>query len=301
MGFHRLALGTSIRRFSMLWFYWCCSTDSLGGLHERRILSSLARIIAASAPWESQRPLLTAGPRRRCRATTSPRRRIRVAPRSRRRRGGFAAAAWILRVPNSTKALRWSMRRFRAESMTPVPALGFHPTCSCWQARTSSSDGYGNVLAPLLPLLITQLNLTLAGAGTLQMFFQLAKLVSQLGFGHLARSLAAAAAPAGRTGDRHRHAAASRPRAKRLAAGLDPRRGRSGGASVSTAAGRPGPSIRGHAGPFDVVPHHERDARSAMAPLIFAPFAGLRLARDAMADVPGSRRAGSAAAEIAVI
>jgi FSR family fosmidomycin resistance protein-like MFS transporter len=47
-------------------------------------------------------------------------------------------------------------------------------------------DGYGNVLAPLLPVLIPQLQLSLAAAGTLQMFFQLAASVSQLGFGHLA-------------------------------------------------------------------------------------------------------------------
>jgi len=47
-------------------------------------------------------------------------------------------------------------------------------------------DGYGNILAPLLPILITRLGLTLAAAGTLQMFFQLANSVAQLGFGHLA-------------------------------------------------------------------------------------------------------------------
>jgi FSR family fosmidomycin resistance protein-like MFS transporter len=47
-------------------------------------------------------------------------------------------------------------------------------------------DGYGNILAPLLPLLITNLHLTLAAAGTLQMCFQLANSVSQLAFGHIA-------------------------------------------------------------------------------------------------------------------
>jgi FSR family fosmidomycin resistance protein-like MFS transporter len=47
-------------------------------------------------------------------------------------------------------------------------------------------DGYGNVLTPLLPLLIMNLHLSLAGAGTLQMCFQLANSVAQLGFGHLA-------------------------------------------------------------------------------------------------------------------
>ena len=47
-------------------------------------------------------------------------------------------------------------------------------------------DGYGNILAPLLPLLITEMNLSLAAAGTLQTCFQLAASVAQLGFGHVA-------------------------------------------------------------------------------------------------------------------
>jgi sugar phosphate permease len=37
-----------------------------------------------------------------------------------------------------------------------------------------------------LPLLIPHLNMSLAAAGTLQMCFQMASSVSQLGFGHLA-------------------------------------------------------------------------------------------------------------------
>ena len=47
-------------------------------------------------------------------------------------------------------------------------------------------DGYGNILTPLLPLLISNLDLSLFAAGTLQMCFQLAGSVSQLAFGHLA-------------------------------------------------------------------------------------------------------------------
>ena len=47
-------------------------------------------------------------------------------------------------------------------------------------------DGYTNIYAPLLPLLIPRLGLSLAAAGTLAMVFQLAASVSQLGFGHLA-------------------------------------------------------------------------------------------------------------------
>jgi FSR family fosmidomycin resistance protein-like MFS transporter len=47
-------------------------------------------------------------------------------------------------------------------------------------------DGYGNIFAPMLPLLIPKLGLSLAAAGTLTMLFQLAASVAQVGFGHLA-------------------------------------------------------------------------------------------------------------------
>jgi FSR family fosmidomycin resistance protein-like MFS transporter len=47
-------------------------------------------------------------------------------------------------------------------------------------------DGYGNIYAPLLPLLIPRLDLSLAAAGTLTMVFQIAASVSQVGFGWLA-------------------------------------------------------------------------------------------------------------------
>ena len=47
-------------------------------------------------------------------------------------------------------------------------------------------DGYGNIYAPLLPLLIPKLGLSLAAAGTLTMCFQLAASVAQIGFGRLA-------------------------------------------------------------------------------------------------------------------
>jgi MFS transporter, FSR family, fosmidomycin resistance protein len=47
-------------------------------------------------------------------------------------------------------------------------------------------DGYGNIFAPLLPLLIPKLGLSFAEAGTLTMLFQLSASVSQVAFGHLA-------------------------------------------------------------------------------------------------------------------
>jgi FSR family fosmidomycin resistance protein-like MFS transporter len=64
--------------------------------------------------------------------------------------------------------------------------LGLHPTILLLASTHFILDGYGNILAPLLPLIIGELNLSLAGAGALQMCFQLAASVTQLGFGHIA-------------------------------------------------------------------------------------------------------------------
>ena len=65
-------------------------------------------------------------------------------------------------------------------------AVGLHPTILLMAATHFAVDGYSNIFAPLLPLLIPHLGLSLAAAGTLTMCFQLAASVSQLGFGHLA-------------------------------------------------------------------------------------------------------------------
>ncbi len=64
--------------------------------------------------------------------------------------------------------------------------FGLHRTVLLLAATHFIVDGYGNILAPLLPLLIGNLGLSLFAAGTLQMCFQLANSVSQLAFGHLA-------------------------------------------------------------------------------------------------------------------
>ena len=64
--------------------------------------------------------------------------------------------------------------------------LGLHPTVLLLAGTHFIVDGYSNVYAPLLPLLIPHLNLSLAAAGTLQMCFQMANSVAQLGFGHIA-------------------------------------------------------------------------------------------------------------------
>ena len=64
--------------------------------------------------------------------------------------------------------------------------LPLHPTILLMACAHMMVDGYGNIFAPLLPLLIPRLHLSLAEAGTLTMLFQLSASVAQVGFGHLA-------------------------------------------------------------------------------------------------------------------
>jgi len=63
---------------------------------------------------------------------------------------------------------------------------GLHPTVVSLASTHFVVDGYGNIYAPLLPLLIPHLGLTLAAAGTLAMCFQMSTSVAQLAFGRLA-------------------------------------------------------------------------------------------------------------------
>jgi FSR family fosmidomycin resistance protein-like MFS transporter len=64
--------------------------------------------------------------------------------------------------------------------------LGLHP--SIWKVASTHVvvDAYNNIYAPLLPLFIPYLGLSLKTAGVLAMCFQMANSVSQLGFGALA-------------------------------------------------------------------------------------------------------------------
>jgi FSR family fosmidomycin resistance protein-like MFS transporter len=64
--------------------------------------------------------------------------------------------------------------------------LGLHPTILLLASTHFVVDGFSNILAPLLPLIIANLDLSLAAAGTLQMCLLLSNSVAQLGFGHLA-------------------------------------------------------------------------------------------------------------------
>jgi FSR family fosmidomycin resistance protein-like MFS transporter len=61
-----------------------------------------------------------------------------------------------------------------------------HPTVLLMAGAHFMVDGYGNIFAPLLPLLIPKLQLSLAAAGTLTMLYQIAASVAQVAFGHIA-------------------------------------------------------------------------------------------------------------------
>jgi FSR family fosmidomycin resistance protein-like MFS transporter len=63
---------------------------------------------------------------------------------------------------------------------------GLNPVIPRLAATHFTVDAYSNIYAPLLPLLIPHLGMSLAAAGALTMCFQLAASVSQLGFGQLA-------------------------------------------------------------------------------------------------------------------
>ena len=74
-----------------------------------------------------------------------------------------------------------------------VPAVGpdvrrfrLHPAIWATASTHFVCDAYGNMYAPLLPLLIPRLGLSLQTIGVLAMTYQLASSVSQLGFGTIA-------------------------------------------------------------------------------------------------------------------
>ena len=76
--------------------------------------------------------------------------------------------------------------------------LGLHPTVLLLAGTHFLVDGFSNIYAPLLPLLIPQLHLSLVAAGTLQMCFQMANSVAQLGVRPHRGPLAAARAASSR-------------------------------------------------------------------------------------------------------
>jgi FSR family fosmidomycin resistance protein-like MFS transporter len=72
------------------------------------------------------------------------------------------------------------------DSGAPARVAGVHPLVARMGVAHFVVDWFSNSLAPLIPLLIAKLQLTLAGAGTLAMIFQLAASVTQVLFGDLA-------------------------------------------------------------------------------------------------------------------
>lgn len=64
--------------------------------------------------------------------------------------------------------------------------FGLPPTVFLLASTHFVVDGYGNIYAPLLPLLIPHLGLTFTTAGVLAMCFQMSSSVAQLAFGRLA-------------------------------------------------------------------------------------------------------------------
>ena len=145
-------------------------------------------------------------------------------------------------------------------------------------------DGYGNIYAPLLPLLIPRLDLSLAAAGTLTMLFQLAASVAQVGFGRLADrwkprvlvmvgpvvavSLLSLIGLAHNAGD----------------AGADPGRRWTGRGGVPSARRRARPPPRRRAARVrDVGLHHRRNAR------VLAGSADVRAVRAAVSASSGRR------------
>ena len=84
--------------------------------------------------------------------------------------------------------------RLGRRSPMKLRPFGLHPTVLVLASTHFLVDGFGNILAPLLPLLIPHLDLSLAAAGTLQMCFQLANSVVAARLRPHRRPLAAARA-----------------------------------------------------------------------------------------------------------
>ena len=160
------------------------------GIEGARIAASLVRVVVASAVMARRgvgraTVLLGAG----CPATAlvaadraAARRRIGVVAGDARGRRAAAAHSGVRRSARS--GARPVAEGWSGEGR----AAGSGCTPSIWKIASTHVvvDAYTNIYAPLLPLLIPQLGLSLATAGTLAMCFQMANSVSQLGFGALA-------------------------------------------------------------------------------------------------------------------
>ena len=158
---------------------------------------------------------------------------------------------------------RWCLRSRTRPPTNEHPDLKrIHPTVLLMASAHFMVDGYGNIYAPLLPLLIPKLHLSLAAAGTLTMLYQMAASVAQVGFGHIADRLAPPAAGDGRPRRRGDDPQFRRRRAERRGArgAADRRRPRRRGVSSPRRRARAPPRWQSSR-PGDVGAHHRRDAR----------------------------------------
>lgn len=99
----------------------------------------------------------------------------------------------LLAGPAGATQPAWVEWQFVATPPVPAPPprtafgpLALHPAIAATASTHMVVDAYANLYAPLLPLLIPRLGLSLAMAGTLAMVLQLATSFSQLGWGALA-------------------------------------------------------------------------------------------------------------------
>ncbi len=99
----------------------------------------------------------------------------------------LAGAAQLLQHSRVRRSARSHCRaREKDDRVTHRGWFGLHT--SIWKIASTHVivDAYTNIYAPLLPLLIPHLNLSLKTAGIIAMCFQMANSVSQLAFGTLA-------------------------------------------------------------------------------------------------------------------
>ena len=184
--------------------------------------------------------------------------------------------------------------------------FGLHPTVLLMAGTHFLVDGFSNIYAPLLPLLIPHLSLSLAAAGTLQMCFLMANSVSQLAFGHIAdrwrpRALLIAG-PLFTVTLLPLIGLASTP----VALGVILTVGRSRRGRLSSTGGGVGPSAGRHSsGLRDVVSHHWRlawfFARAArFCTVRGALWAGLDAAPDASGACGAGRRSAASTDDRAI-
>jgi putative peptidoglycan lipid II flippase len=116
MGYAGLALGTSIAAIFNATVLLVLLHRNLGGLHERRILSSFARIIAASAAMGAAAAAVDGWAAQALPGNDIAAQVVRVSLAIGVAIAVLAAAAWLLRVREFNEGMALVMRRFRRRS-----------------------------------------------------------------------------------------------------------------------------------------------------------------------------------------